>query len=163
MSDADDRRTARRALIVIGLLLATTIGLALVYATRRVLTWILIAAFFAVALKPLVDLVQRRLLRRRALATLLVFVGTFVVLTALAAVIVVPLVDEVARFVDHAPQLLRETKAGRGPIGRLVERFGLREYLARHSDQVGQFGERLRQPAFGCCAAWSRRSPGWSR
>ncbi|MFI7607774.1 AI-2E family transporter [Micromonospora sp. NPDC049366] len=149
MCDADDRRTARRALIVIGLLLAATIGLALVYATRRVLIWILIAAFFAVALKPLVDLLQRRLVRRRALATLLVFVGTFVVLTALAAVIVVPLVDEVIKFVDHAPQLLRETKAGRGPIGRLMERFGLREYLVSHSGQLARYGERLRQPAFG--------------
>lgn len=53
MNDADDdRRTARRALIVIGLLLATVLALGLVYATRRVLIWGLVAAFFAVALKP---------------------------------------------------------------------------------------------------------------
>ncbi|WBB68947.1 AI-2E family transporter [Micromonospora sp. WMMD812] len=149
MSDPDDRRTARRALIVIGLLLATLLGLALVYATRRVLVWILIAAFFAVALKPLVDWLQRRWVHRRALATLLVFAATFVVLTALAAVIIVPLVDELARFADRAPELLRETRAGRGPIGRLMEKVGLREYLANHSDQVRQYGERLRQPAFG--------------
>src|SRR5919201_849506 len=66
MSDADDRSIARRTLIVIGLVLATLVALALVWATRLVLTWILVAAFFAVALKPLVDVVERRLVRRRA-------------------------------------------------------------------------------------------------
>ncbi|MGK5740819.1 AI-2E family transporter [Micromonospora sp. URMC 103] len=145
--DGDDRRTARRALIVIGLLLATLLGLAFAYATLRILIWIVVAAFFAVALKPLVDLVNRRLIRHRALATLLVFTVTFVVLAALAAVIVVPLVDEVARFVDRAPELLREARAGRGPVGRLLDRVGLRDYLANHSDQVRQYGERLRKPA----------------
>ncbi|MEV1333875.1 AI-2E family transporter [Micromonospora costi] len=147
MDDADDRRTARRALIVIGLLLATLVGLALVYATRRILIWTVVAAFFAVALKPLVDWVNRRFVRHRALATLLVFAVTFVALAALAAVIVVPLVDEVGRFVDRAPELLREARAGRGPVGRLLDRVGLRDYLAHHSDQVRQYGERLRAPA----------------
>ncbi|MEV6371536.1 AI-2E family transporter [Micromonospora musae] len=149
MRDADDRRTARRALVVIGLLLGTTLALAFLWSTRRILIWAVIAAFFAVALKPLVDLVQRRLLRRRALATLLVFTITFVVLAALAALIVVPLVDDLVRFTERAPELLREARAGRGVVGRTLDRIGLRDYLANHSDQIRQYGERLRQPAVG--------------
>ncbi|MFR9780056.1 AI-2E family transporter [Micromonospora sp. MS34] len=149
MSDADDRATARRALIVIGLVLTTVVALGLLWATRRVLVWILVAAFFAVALKPLVDGVERRFVRRRAVATLLVFLATFAVLAALGAMIVLPLLNEVSRFADRAPELLRETRAGRGPLGELLDRFHLRRYANAHADQLQRYGSRLSQPAVG--------------
>ncbi|MFF5055931.1 AI-2E family transporter [Micromonospora sp. NPDC000663] len=149
MSDADVRVTARRTLIVIGLVLTTAFALAFVYATRRVLVWVVVAAFFAVALKPLVDRVQRRLVRRRALATLLVFLAALVVVSAVATVILVPLLDELGRFADRAPELLRDARAGRGPLGQLLERTGARRYASAHSDQLRDLGTRLRQPAVG--------------
>ncbi|MDG4758284.1 AI-2E family transporter [Micromonospora sp. WMMD710] len=149
MSDADTRTTARRTLIVIGLVLATAFALAFVYATRRVLVWVVVAAFFAIALKPLVDRLQRRLVRRRALATLLVFLAALVVLAALAAVILAPLVNEVGRFADRAPELLHDARAGRGPLGQVLERTGVRRYVSEHSDQVRDLGSRLRQPVVG--------------
>ncbi|RQW85469.1 AI-2E family transporter, partial [Micromonospora globispora] len=149
MSNAEDRSVARRAMIVIGLVLATMFGLALIWATRRVLVWVLIAAFFAVALKPLVDGLERRLVRHRALATLLVFLAAFGLLTALAAVILLPLLDEVGRFADRAPELLRETRAGRGPFAELLERLRLREYASAHADQIKRYGTQLSQPAVG--------------
>ncbi|KAB1904627.1 AI-2E family transporter [Micromonospora sp. AMSO31t] len=149
MSRAEDRSTARRALIVIGLVLATLLGLALVWATRRVLVWGLVAAFFAVALNPLVDRVERRLVRRRALATLLVFLATFVLLAALGAMIVLPLADELGRFADRAPELLREARAGRGPLGEVLNRFHLLRYADTHADQIERYGSRLGQPAVG--------------
>lgn len=74
MSDASC--VARRTPIVIGLVLTTLVALAVVWVTRLVLTWVVVAAFFAVALNPLVDRVQRRLVRRRAAATLTVFLAT---------------------------------------------------------------------------------------
>ncbi|MEV4765742.1 AI-2E family transporter [Micromonospora chokoriensis] len=149
MSNADDRATARRTLIVIGLVLASAFALAFVYATRRVLTWAVVAAFFAVALKPLVDRLQHRLVRRRSVATLLVFLVAFVLLAILAALILVPLFDEVGRFADRAPGLLHEARAGQGPLGRLLERTGARRYFDEHSDQLRDLGTRLRQPAVG--------------
>ncbi|WP_406080598.1 AI-2E family transporter [Micromonospora sp. NBC_00858] len=149
MSDADTRLTARRTLIVIGLVLATAFALAFVYATRRVLVWAVVAAFFAVALKPLVDRLQRRFVRRRALATLLVFLAAFVTLSILIAVILVPLLDELERFAERAPELLRDARAGRGQLGSLLERTGALRYVSGHSDQLRDFGDRLRQPAVG--------------
>ncbi|WP_200207981.1 AI-2E family transporter [Micromonospora coerulea] len=149
MSDADDRSTARRALIVIGLILATLVGLALVWETRRVLIWVVVAAFFAVALSPLVDRVQRRIVRRRAAATLVVFLAAFVALAALGLVIVVPLLDELARFADRAPDLLREARAGRGPVGELLERFHLRRHAEAHVDQIQRFGGQLGRSTVG--------------
>ncbi|MCW3841348.1 AI-2E family transporter [Micromonospora yasonensis] len=147
MSDADDRSTARRTLIVIGLVLATVVVLSLVWSTRRVLVWILVAAFFAVALKPLVDWVERRFVRHRALATLLVFAVAFVLLAALGAVIVVPLVSEVSRFVEQAPELLREARAGHGRLGELLHRFHLQRYA--NAEQLRHYAERFGHPALG--------------
>ncbi|MBB5113682.1 AI-2E family transporter [Micromonospora echinospora] len=146
MSAASDRSTARRTLIVIGLVLATAVGLALVWATRRVLVWGLVAVFFAVALKPLVDRLERRV-RRRALATLLVFLAAFALFAAIGALIVVPLVDEVGRFADRAPELVREAQAGQGPFGRLLERFHLLRYA--EPGQLRRFGARLGDPTVG--------------
>ncbi|MEU7979493.1 AI-2E family transporter [Micromonospora sp. NPDC049081] len=147
MGTTDDRRTARRALIVIGLVLAVVIGLGLLWSTRRVLIWILLAAFLATALKPLVDRVERRLVRHRATATLLVFLAVFGLLAAVGAVILVPLLDELGRFADRAPELLRQARAGQGPLGGLLDRTGLLDYARRHGDQVQRYGGELRQPA----------------
>jgi predicted PurR-regulated permease PerM len=49
---------------------------------RRILTWIVVAALLAIILGPLVDIAQRRLHLRRALATLLVL------LVALAGILI---------------------------------------------------------------------------
>jgi predicted PurR-regulated permease PerM len=149
MSSHDDRLTARRVAIVIGLVLATLLGLALLWAVRRVLVWILLAAFFAAALKPAVDHLEHRFVRRRALATLLVFLATFVLLAAVGALIVVPLVDEVTRFAERAPELVRDVRAGRGRVGELVDRSGLRRYAETHGEQLQKYGDQLRKPALG--------------
>ena len=68
----------RTILATIGLVLATALLIYVVLQIRQVLTWIVVGAFFAVALYPLVGWVQRRLLggRRRALATFLVFLSS---------------------------------------------------------------------------------------
>ncbi|MFI7209890.1 AI-2E family transporter [Micromonospora maritima] len=140
---------ARRTLIVIGLVLATVAGLGLAWETRRVLVSVVVAAFFAVALNPLVDRVQRQFVRRRAAATLVVFVASFVALAALGVLIVVPLVDELARFANRAPDLLREAQAGRGPVGELLERFHLRRYAEAHADQLRHYGGELGRSTIG--------------
>jgi predicted PurR-regulated permease PerM len=146
VNEAHDRSVARQTLIVIGLVLVTLVGLGLVWATRLVLTWVVVAAFFAVALNPLVAWVQRRLVRRRAAATLVVFLATFIALGGLGALIVVPLIDEVTRFAQQAPNLLSETRAGRGPLGELLERFHVRQYVETHWDELRGYVGRLGQP-----------------
>ena len=64
VAQAPDRRPVpvRTILATIGLILATAALLLVIVETRRVLTWIVIAVFFAVALYPLTGWVQRRVL-----------------------------------------------------------------------------------------------------
>jgi predicted PurR-regulated permease PerM len=82
-------------------------------------------------------------------ATLLVFLAALVVLCALGALILVPLLDDLARFAERAPNLLRETMAGRGPLGELLNRTRVLQYAEAHEDEFRSYVERLGQPTIG--------------
>jgi predicted PurR-regulated permease PerM len=114
----------RTILATIGLVLATVVVLYIVVETRRVLTWIVVAAFFAVALYPVVGWAQRRLLggRRRALATFLVFLLVFVALAGIISAFAVPLAQEATKFAFQLPDIIEQARNGRGPVGRLLDR-----------------------------------------
>jgi predicted PurR-regulated permease PerM len=137
----------RTILTVIGLVLATYLALQLVVQTRRVLMWTVIALFFAVALHPAVDMVERRLSRgHRAVATLLVFLTAVVVIGALVALFVIPLAQEGTRLASRLPGIIENARAGRGPIGDLLERTHALEYVQQHRSDIRSFAARLDTP-----------------
>jgi predicted PurR-regulated permease PerM len=80
------------------------------------------------------------------LATLLVFIVVFALLAGMTTLFVVPLVREGTQLVDEFPKLVEDVRAGRGPIGNLVERFHLREYLSHHFDQLRAYASNLTAP-----------------
>jgi predicted PurR-regulated permease PerM len=141
----------RTILATIGLVLATALLLYIVVETRRVLTWIVVAAFFAVALYPLVDWAQRRLFhgRRRAPATFLVFLLVFVALSGVIAAFAVPLAREATNFAGQLPDLIDQARAGRGPVGRLLERTNALQYVQDNQDRIRAFVTGLTTPAAG--------------
>ena len=147
MASADSRATARRTLIVIGLVLLAALLLFLVMHTTRVLVWIVVAAFFAVALNPAANWMQRRARWcKRWLATLLLFLVVFLFIGGLVTVFVVPLVREGGQLYDQFPQIVTDVRAGRGPIGNLAERFHILQYVESHSDQIRQYASNLGAP-----------------
>jgi predicted PurR-regulated permease PerM len=148
--DGADRTLARRTAVVLGVVLLAVLALLLVYEARRVLVWILVAAFFAVALHPVVNWVEHRARwLPRWLATLLVFIVVFALLAGLVALFVVPLVREGTQLADDFPKLVEDTRAGRGPIGHLIERLHLRQYVSGHSDQIRGYASKLTTPTLG--------------
>jgi predicted PurR-regulated permease PerM len=143
--------TVRTILTAIGLLLATALLLYVVLQTLQVLTWIVVAAFFAVALYPVVGWVERRLLggRRRSLATLLVFVVIVLLLAAIGTLFVVPLAQEGTKFAGQLPTLIDDARAGRGPVGNLLERTHALTYVQDNQDRIKSFATGLTTPAAG--------------
>jgi predicted PurR-regulated permease PerM len=141
----------RTILATIGLVLAAALALYLVIETRRVLTWMVIAAFFAVALYPLAAWVQRRVLkdRWRALATFLVFLGVFLGLGGLVTAFAIPLVQEGTKFAGQLPDLIDQARAGQGPVGRLLERTNVLEWVENNQDRIDSFVNGLTAPAAG--------------
>src|ERR1700730_9118331 len=115
----------RTILAVIGLVLATVVCLWLVVRLARIEAILVVAAFFAVVLNPLVQLVQRFLHVRRGLAVAIVFIVVFGLLSAMLYACISPLVQQGQKFDDDYPRLVREAKAGKGPVGGIVKRFKL--------------------------------------
>ena len=146
-----DRRPVpvRTMLVAIGLVLATALLLYIILQVTQVLTWLVIAVFFGVALAPVVGWVQRRLLggKRRALATFLVFIVVFAVLAALVTAFVVPLVGEGTKVATALPDQIAAAKAGRGPVGDLLQRTHALEWVQNNQGKIKSFASGLTAPA----------------
>jgi predicted PurR-regulated permease PerM len=118
---------------------------------RQVITWILVGAFFAVALYPVVGFVQRRVFRgkRRALATLVVFLLVFVVLAALVAAFAVPLAGEGTKLAAQLPGLIDQARNGKGPVGDFLNRTHALQWVQTHQATIQNFAKGLTTPAVG--------------
>jgi predicted PurR-regulated permease PerM len=143
----DNRTVSRVTLVVIGLVLATLLVLTLAWEARQVLTWIVIAGFFAVALHPVVTWVENRAgWLKRWLATLIVYLVAVAFIGGLITVFVVPLVREGTQLADNTPQLIADIRAGRGPVGHLAERFHVLDYIQSHEAQIRGYATHLGAP-----------------
>ena len=142
-----ERVPVRTIAVTIGMVLATAAILVLVWEVRRVLTWIVVAALLSVILGPVTDVVERRLHLRRSLATLLVFLLGFLLLAGIVTAFVRPIAKEGPQFIDRAPDYLAQVQAGRGPVGSLVKRYKLAEYVNRNEARLRQAASRLTTPA----------------
>ena len=139
----------RAILATIGLVLATVAALYIVMQLRQILTWIIIAAFFAVALAPVVGWFERRLRGHRSVATLIVFVLVAIALLGLGALFVVPLATQGTNLAGQLPDVINQAKQGRGPVGDLLQRTNALRYVQTHQDQINSFAAHLTTPAAG--------------
>ena len=134
----------RTVLGVVLLVIAVAVLLQLLWMAREVITWILIAAFLALALNPVVQFFQRRGIRRRGLAAGLTFVLAVGTIAGLGTAFVPILVDEIGQFVDALPGYVEDLTAGRGPLGFLETDY---QIVARVREAVEQ--ENLAERVLG--------------
>src|SRR3954463_5571951 len=123
---SDERVVAFRPRTIITgalLLVAVAVVLWIVWVSRRVLIWTFVSAFFAVALSPAVDALQRRGLNRRGAAAAVVYLVMIGLIAALGALFIPTLVDQVNQLVDAAPGYVRDLTHGRGPLGFLETKY----------------------------------------
>jgi predicted PurR-regulated permease PerM len=143
----DNRTVSRVTLVIIGLVLATLLVLTLAWEARQILTWVVIAGFFAVALHPVVTWVENRgRWLKRWLATLIVYLLAVVFIGGLITVFVIPLVHEGTQLANNTPQLIADIRAGRGPVGSLAERFHVLDYIQSHETQIRGYASQLGAP-----------------
>jgi predicted PurR-regulated permease PerM len=132
----------RTILNVIGIVLAVAAVLALVWAARQVLTWIVIAIFLALALNPAVEFFQRQGLARRGAATAVTVLLALGAIVGLGWLFIPTLVDEGRGFADALPGYVNDVSEGRGPLGRLAERYELEQRVREAIEREGG-AERL--------------------
>jgi predicted PurR-regulated permease PerM len=127
----------RTVLAVIGIILAVAAILAVVWIARQVLTWILVAVFLALALNPAVEFFQRRGLKRRGAAAGLTFLLAIGAIVGLGSLFVPTLYNEARGFGEALPGYVNDVSEGRGPLGRLAQRYDLEERVRDAVEQGG--------------------------
>jgi predicted PurR-regulated permease PerM len=133
----------RTVLAVIGIVLAVAAILAVVWISRQVLTWIIVAIFLALALNPAVEFFQRRGLARRGLATGLTVLLAIGAIVALGWLFIPTLVSEGRGLAEALPGYVNDVSEGRGPLGRLAERYQLEQRVRDAVQGGGGVGQIL--------------------
>jgi len=145
-----DRVPVRTIATAIAMVLVTVLLLLVIREVSRVLTWIVVAIFFSVALYPLVGWVDRRVTGgRRALSTLLVFLAIVLVLGGLITAFALPLAREGSAFASQLPSIIADAKAGRGAVGGFLDRTNALNLIQDHQDQIKRYASGLTTPATG--------------
>ena len=143
-----DRRPVpwRTIWATIGSVAAAVLLVVLVMAVSRILIWLLVAVVLAVALNPAVDVLVRRAHMRRSLAATAVVLLGVVIMSGLVFLFVRPLVEQGSQFADDLPEFIDDAEHGRGPVGDLVQRYDLANWVREQRDQlqgdIGQLGSQ---------------------
>lgn len=127
---------------VLGLTFGFLLLLYVTWIARQVLTWTLVALFLALALNPAVEFFQRRGLRRRGISAAVTFLLAIGAIVALFSLFVPTLVDEAGGFADALPGYVDDVSSGRGPLGRVVDKYEIEERV-REAVNNGGGAEQL--------------------
>lgn len=132
----DVRHVALTTLVVVTVGLVTVGGVLAVGRLWKVVTYLMVALFFAVILTPPIDFLQHRLKLRRGVATFLVLLVGLAALSGLIYAFVKPLVDQGRKFSDNVPTMVEDAQEGKGPVGRLVEKYELEDWVDENRDTI---------------------------
>jgi predicted PurR-regulated permease PerM len=126
----------RAVLVVIGILVASFVVLQILWISRHILAWIFIALFLSLALNPAVDRLERRV-KRRGLATGIVFILALVAIALIGWLFIPILVDQINNFAHKVPDYLDDLTKGRGRLGFLQEKYHLVDKARNALDEGG--------------------------
>ncbi len=119
----------------------------MVYRLRDVLLLILVAAFIAVILNPLVVALQRWKIPRRGWAVTVVTLWGLLVFVGLAFAFGYPLANGISHLAQKLPDYVAAATHGRGWIGHLVTKYHVQAWVQKNAPKLVTFGEGLAKPA----------------
>jgi predicted PurR-regulated permease PerM len=145
---AEARGVPLRTILTVALVVIAVYMLAkVVYRLRDVLLLILVAAFIAVILNPLVVALQRWKIRRRGWAVAVVTLWGLIVFVGLAFAFGYPLANGITHLAQKLPTYVDAARHGRGWIGHLVTRYHVQSWVNKNAPKLVTFGEGLAKPA----------------
>jgi predicted PurR-regulated permease PerM len=118
----------------------------LAYRMRDVLMMILVAAFVAAILNPMVVYVQRYV-RRRGWAVAIVIFWATLVFIGLALLFGYPLLNGVTHLASGLPGYVQDAADGQGWVGGVVRRFHLQQWAVQYAPKLHTLGTTLAKPA----------------
>jgi predicted PurR-regulated permease PerM len=164
VADADEVARAswstvpwRTIVATVAVVLLTAISIALVLAAVRIIAWVIVGGFFAVVLAPAVRRLQQHLGDRRNVAIAIVVTATLAVVIGSMVVFIMPIRTQLVSIVTDLPGTVEDAADGRGPVGELVDRLGLVDYVNDHQSEL----ERTIDNLTGSPFEMAQRAGGW--
>jgi len=145
---ADLRRVPLRTIIA-AILAVAFFFLAgkLIYRLRDVFLLMLVAGFLALILNPVVAVVERHVVKRRGYAVTIVAFLMVLVFVGLLVAFGYPLVNAITHLADNLPTYVSNAEHGKGPVGKLVQRYHVQQWVQQNSAKLVTFGQNLSKPA----------------
>jgi predicted PurR-regulated permease PerM len=131
------RSIPRTVLVATLTILAVVAVIALVYLLRKPLSWIVVAAFIAVALSAPVEFFARRL--PRGLAITAVYLLVLLIPAAIGALVVPPIVTAAGDLIDQAPTYARQLQdwvEGNERLRQLDDDFQIVDQIQAQADKL---------------------------
>ncbi len=117
------------------------------YRLRAVLLLILVGAFIALLLNPIVVFLQHWKLPRRGAAVLVVTVAAILVFGGLCVAFGYPLVNSMTHLAHALPTYVHNAENNKGWIGHLLHRYHVETWLQRNSSKLVSLANGLSKPA----------------
>jgi predicted PurR-regulated permease PerM len=127
-------RTILSALLV---LLGVGVVLYVLWISRQVISWVLVALFLATALNPAVEWLQRKGVPRRGLAVAITYVAALIAAAAIVGAFAPAAVTQVRHFSNAVPGYASDLTHGRGKLGFLETRYKVVEKVRKAIKQGG--------------------------
>ena len=134
-SDSRDAELLRKVFVILSGVLVFAVGVLLFWKLRRIVGLIVIAAFFATILNPLVDALTR-LKMRRGVATSIVFLLGVAAFAGLIYTFVRPIYDAGQSFARDVPGFVERARNGEGRVGELIKRYNIDEKVAENAPKL---------------------------
>lgn len=134
--------------LVVGFLLldVNALVILLLWVLRAIILYGVVAFFVALLLSPLVRVVERAHVPR-GVAVTVVFLGAVVLFIGMLVAFTAPLVAAVTHFAKELPTLVRQARHGHGPIGRLLIRLHLQQWVDKNASKVASDVAKSLKPA----------------
>jgi predicted PurR-regulated permease PerM len=134
-SDGHEAELLRSVFVILAGALAFMVGVLLLWELRRIIGLVVIAAFFAIILNPMVDILAR-LKMRRGIATAIVFLLGVAAFAGLTYMFVRPIYQAGQSFARDIPGFVERAKTGEGRVGELINRYNIDEKVAENAPKL---------------------------
>ena len=142
--DSPARAIARNVLVIVGVLLI----LYIIYLLRKPISWLIIAAFLAIAVAGPVNFFQRYM--KRGLAIALTYLCVLAIPIGLGAVLIPPIVNQVSDVATNAPSYVNDVEdyvQKNKTLNDLNEKYDITQKLSDEADEAAEQGRRRREGA----------------
>ncbi len=132
----------RIILASIWLTIASAAALGLLYRLRDLVFHLVVAAFIAMVLNPIVLRLQR-IGFSRGPAILAATAAFFLLFLGIGATVAAPITSQGVSFARRAPGYLRQAQEGKGPVGTFARRFHLQKQLSKAVPAIDRYLSKL--------------------